>query len=137
MIDREPSIKMEERVMTAGSNNRESEVGEIAIEVYFYAYPLVISELTRRLAVGRPGSAPMNTFQHARSFPDANFTDVVRPNAATLYSTLFFDVSKEPLAITVPDSEGRYYLLQMLDLWSDVFAAPGSRTTGTRAQTLV
>jgi hypothetical protein len=74
---------------------------------------------------------------HVPAFPDAKFTDIVRPNADTLYSKLWFDVSKEPVAISVPDSGGRYYLLPMYDMWSDVFAAPGSRATGTKAQLIV
>src|SRR6185369_2490024 len=70
-----------------------------------------------------------------RAFPDATFADVVRPNADTLYSPVFFDVSREPLVIDVPDSGGRYYLLPILDMWTDVFASPGARTTGTGPQT--
>ena len=49
---------------------------------------------------------------------------VVRPNADTLYSSLVYDVSREPLVVTVPDSRGRYHLLPLLDKWSDVFAVP-------------
>jgi hypothetical protein len=113
------------------------EAREIAVDAYIYAYPLVISELTRRAMVGRPDGVPMNKFDHKRAFPDATFTDVVRPNADTLYSILWFDLAKEPLVINVSDSGGRYYLLQMLDMWSDVFASPGSRTTGTKAQLIV
>ena len=64
------------------------------------------------------------------SFPDATFTNVVRPNADTLYSAMFYDVSKEPLVISVPDSAGRYYLLEILDMWTEVFSTPGTRTTG-------
>ncbi len=109
---------------------------EIAIEAYVYAYPALLIELTRRINATRPGST-MNHFAHRPSFPDAGFTDVVRPNADTLYSILWFDVGSEPLVIDVPDSGGRYYLLQMLDQWSDTFASPGSRTTGDGAQRLV
>src|SRR5262249_3016692 len=47
---------------------------------------------------------------------------------------LWFDVGQEPLVIHVPDSGGRYYLLPMLDLWTDVFASVGKRTTGTGEQ---
>ena len=44
---------------------------------------------------------------------------------------------REPLVIQVPASGGRYYLLPMLDMWTDVFACPGPRTTGTAAQQFV
>jgi len=60
---------------------------------------------------------------------------VVRANADTLYSFLWFDVTREPLVLDVPDSGGRYYLLPMLDMWTDIFASPGKRTSGTQPQT--
>ncbi|MEV4264226.1 DUF1254 domain-containing protein [Kribbella sp. NPDC049584] len=96
-------------------------------------------EVTRRVSTNteKPEGtqAPMNSFAHLPAFPDASFTNVVRPNADTLYSSLWLDVRSEPLVLHVPDSHGRYYLLQMLDMWTDVFAAPGARTTGTGEQT--
>ncbi len=49
---------------------------------------------------------------------------------------MWFDVSQEPLLISVPDSGGRFYLLQMCDMWTDVFDSPGKRTTGTGTQVL-
>ena len=73
------------------------EAREIATEAYLYAYPLVIAELTRRASIGKPGGVPMNQVEHLREFPDADFTRVVRPNADTLYSTLWYDVSKKPI----------------------------------------
>jgi hypothetical protein len=111
---------------------------EIAREAYVYAYPLVLSELTQRIGtnVAEPNgtTAPLNQFGHIREFPDPSFTIVVRPNADTLYSTLGYDVTREPLVISIPASNDRYYLLPFLDMWSDIFTAPGTRTTGNGAQ---
>ena len=117
------------------------QISELATSAYIYGYPLIIMEMTRRVSTNVAdashfGKAPMNQFGSLPAFPDATFTDVVRPNADTLYSLMWFDVSQEPLMISVPDSGGRYYLLEMLDMWTDVFASPGKRTTGTNAQTL-
>ncbi|MFV1959871.1 MAG: DUF1254 domain-containing protein [Planctomycetota bacterium] len=111
---------------------------QIAEEAYLYAYPLVLMDTTRavstNVATASTLRGPMNRWIHARTFPDASFTDVVRPNADTLYSSLWLDVSREPWVITVPDSKGRYYLLPFLDMWTDVFAVPGTRTTGNGPQ---
>jgi hypothetical protein len=112
---------------------------EIARDTFVYAYPLVLSEVTRLVGknVAEPTetSAPINQFGHARAFPDPSFTIVVRPNADTLYSSLGYDVSEEPLVISVPASDDRYYLLPFLDMWSDIFTVPGTRTSGNGEQT--
>ena len=116
----------------------EQQAYEIGIEAYTYLYPLVLMDTTRRQAVnveaGKAfGRGPMNTFTHVPAFPPADFRDVVRPNFDTLYSIAWLDLTKEPMVVAVPDTEDRYYMLQMLDMWSDVFACPGKRTTGTGA----
>jgi len=125
--------------MTAPQPISVEETQEIARETYIYAYPLVLSHLTLKLGSNveepRGTSAPTNQFVHHRQFPDDTFTIVVRPNADTLYSTLAYDVSNEPLIISIPDSDSRYYLLPFLDMWSDIFTVPGTRTTGNAAQT--
>ena len=111
----------------------------IASDAYVYGYPLVTMEMTRRVItnVAAPVGtrAPMGTLIKLRAYPDASYRDVTAPNADTLYTTAFFDVGDEPWVVSVPDMKGRYYLLPFLDGWTEVFQVPGSRTTGTGAQT--
>src|SRR5580692_7324931 len=63
--------------------------------------------------------------------PAPGIRQIVRPNADTLYSTAWLDLSQEPILIHVPDSGGCFYLLQFMDAWTETFADPGKRTTGT------
>ena len=117
----------------------EAEAADIATEAYMYTYPLVTMEYTRRgltnVAVPDGTKAPMGQFVRMRHYPDASFRTVTAPNADTLYTQAWFEVSKEPWIITVPDMGDRYFLLPMLDGWTNVFASPGTRTTGGKAQT--
>jgi len=116
----------------------EQEAHAIAVDAYLYFYPLVSVDITRKVATnveaGKiPGFGPPNTFNSFAEFPAADFKTVVRPNFDTLYSSAFLDLTKEPMIVSAPNTNGRYYLLPMLDAWSDVFASPGWRTTGTEA----
>ncbi|HZF38648.1 MAG TPA: DUF1254 domain-containing protein [Blastocatellia bacterium] len=110
------------------------EAAEIAVEAYVFGYPLVLMDVTRQVmtAVPKAGArkAPINQFVHFREFPDPTFTDVVSPNADTLYSAAWLDLTEEPIVLSAPDVGKRYYLMQMLDAWTNVFASPGTRTTG-------
>jgi hypothetical protein len=117
----------------------EAEAAELATDAYVYGYPLVTMEYTRRVFTNtvapQANSAPMGRFVRMREYPDAQFRAVTAPNADTLYTTAWFDVDKEPWVISVPDMGDRYFLLPMLDGWTNVFASPGTRTTGGQAQT--
>ncbi len=112
-----------------------SEARAIAQETYVWGYPLVMMTATRKVQTnveapaGALGRAPLNQFAHAKTFPLATFRDVVRPNFDTLYSTAWLDLGPEPLVMTLPKTD-RYHVFQMMDGWSEVFAAPGTRMTG-------
>ena len=114
------------------------EAEEIGVNAYLYFYPLVTMDVTRRQMTNlesgkKPGYGPMNEFSHVREYPPADMKVVVRPNFDTLYSIAWLDLVKEPIILTVPDTDGRYYLMPLLDMWTDAFAVPGKRTTGTQA----
>ena len=115
----------------------EQDAHAIGVQAYLYLYSLITMDLTRKQLtnVAKPEgiSAPMNTFGNIPAYPTADMKVVVRPNFDTLYSSAWLDLTKEPVIVSVPDTHGRYYLLPMLDMWTDVFASPGWRTTGTQA----
>jgi len=125
----------------ASCSNQEktAEALVLATEAYVYAYPLVTMEITRRVMTNVPAAegtrAPMGQLVRLREYPSAKFRDVTAPNADTLYTTTWIDVSKEPWILSIPDMNGRYFLFPMLDGWTNVFQVPGTRTTGTKAQT--
>ncbi len=114
------------------------EAKQIATEAYIYGYPLVTMEMTRRVMTNTAKAgglhAPMGQFARARSFPDSSFRDVTAPNADTLYTVAWLELSHEAYIFSIPDSNGRYYVMPILDAFSNVFQVPGKRTTGTRAQ---
>lgn len=113
----------------------------LAVEAYIYGYPLVTTELTRRVItnVEKPegSKGPMGHVIKLREYPNASFKDVTAPNADTLYTTAFIDVGKEPWVLSIPDMKDRYFLFPMLDGWTTVFQVPGKRTTGDGAQSYV
>ena len=101
------------------------------VQAYLYGYPLVTSDVTRQVLTApgvskRLGTGPLNQFSHVREFPDHKFRDVVAPNADTLYSIAWMDLSTEPLVLHQPDMGSRYVLFGLLDAWSN------SRSIGTR-----
>jgi len=112
------------------------EARAIGVDAYLYLYPLVMMDVTRRQAIapggGGLGEGPVNRFSHLRSFPPAGFTAVVRPNFDTLYSSAWVDLSGGPVVMStgaVPAD--RFFQLPVYDMWTDAFASPGQRTTGS------
>lgn len=107
---------------------------EIGEKAYIYGYPLVLMNQTKDVMTNTEEAtqeaAPINQFVNKKTFPDPSFKNVVSPNADTLYSSAWLDLTKEPIILSVPEMGDRYYLMEMLDAWTNVFADPGTRTTG-------
>jgi hypothetical protein len=93
----------------------ESEAHSIGVDAYLYFYPLVSMDVTRKQLTNMepgPGSfgGPMNRFANIEAFPGADVRVVVRPNFDTLYSSGWVDLTKEPMVVSAPNTNGRYYV---------------------------
>jgi len=130
--------KTDEAAKASEAKAKEDEASALGIEAYIYGYPLVTMEITRRVltnaAAPEGQKAPVGQFARLREYPTPANKEVTAPNADTLYTLAWLDVSKEPWVLSIPDMKDRYYLMPMLSGWTDVFQVPGKRTTGTKAQ---
>ena len=108
------------------------------VMAYVYGYPLVTMEYTRRVMTNVPKPegklAPMGEFAHLRAYPSPSDKEVTAPNADTLYSLAWLDLSTDAYVFGIPDAKDRYFLMPMLDGFTNVFQVPGKRTTGTKEQ---
>src|SRR5262245_26075212 len=112
------------------------EAVEIAIGAYGYGYSLVTTDVTRIQMSNVPAptqlQAPVNQFANVKRYPPADYSGVSAPNADTLYSLAWLDLT-EPQVFSHPDMGKRFYLFPMIHLWMTIFASPGTRTTGQKA----
>ena len=99
---------------------------DIAYQTCVYAYPLVLTKATQLSQ-----NILDNHFVHFRKLPSPSNRDIVRPNRDTMYSIAWLNLNKGPILLTVPETIDRYYLVQIMDMWTDTFAGPSSRTTGS------
>ena len=124
----------------------DNELRTLAEEAVVYAFPL--HEMSRMRAATSPqrtdiaGEAPKphrwcNVFTHARQLLGAGKSRVVTPNNDTLYTNAWLDLGDGPLVIDVPDTAGRYYVLGLLDFYTNPFAHIGQRLTGTAARSFL
>lgn len=123
-------------LLGAQSQNTDCTVQNPAIvQDYLYGYAPVAMEATRALLTAvpdntAPGLAPINQFAYGKGLSTPDDHLIVRPNADTLYTGAWLDLTKEPIILHVPNVGKRYYLIPMLDAYSNQFDSVGSRTTG-------
>ncbi len=107
------------------------------MESYVYGFPLVMMDVTRAVMTATPNSgeysAPINQFGRIRTVVSPDFKNVVRISVNSLWTHGFLDLQKEPMIVTIPDTKGRYIVMQALNMWTDDFASVGTRTPATNA----
>jgi hypothetical protein len=112
---------------------------EIAVDAYIYGYPLVTFDMVRKqqtnVAAADAEHAPMGVMNKMRTYPAVDNHCCAAPNADTLYTISWLDVSTEPWVLSIPDMADRYYIVPMLDGYSEVFKVASTPTTGNRPQT--
>lgn len=109
-------------------------------QAFDYAFPLVAMGRLRAGLLGsdaQPGRSQLNVWLHQRKLSGPDDRWVTTPNNDTLYSTLWLDLRQGPIALSVPDMQGRYYSLALLDMATNNFKVLGRRASGTRASTFV
>jgi len=106
-------------------------------EAYVYGLPLVMMDVTRQVVTAASTSgeyaAPINQFARMRTYVDPDFKNVVRISVNSIWSHGFVDLDQEPMIVTVPDAGNRYLVMQALNMWTDDFAAAGTRTPQTKS----
>jgi len=111
----------------------------VATEAYIYGYPLITFDVARQqqtnVVIPDAEHAPMGQMIRMRAYPAVDNHCCAAPNADTLYTEVWLDVSKEPSVLSIPDMGNRYYILPMLDGYSEVFSVASPATTGYKAQT--
>ena len=118
------------------------EAKQIGVDAYIYGYSLMTSDVTEKAFINtiapnpKTFQAPLNQFVSLPRYPPADYKGVTAPNADTLYSAAFLDLEKGPIILSYPDMKGRYFLFPIYSQWTNVLAAPGTRTLGTGAQTI-
>ena len=125
VLNRTPSLHKEEAVA-------------IAVDAYIYGYPLVTFDMARRQQtnVAKPDAehAPMGQMIKMRAYPAVDNHCCAAPNADTLYTMAWLDLSAEPMILGIPEIRDRYYILPFLDGFSEVFHVVSSSTSGGKAQ---
>lgn len=125
---------VQEGIADVKAEARELAARWYGVQVYVYGFPLVIADVTREISTTAPPptGTPVNRICHARRFPDAStFVKAARTGLDALFTSAWLDLAAGPIVLSVPDTHGRHYVLALLDLWTDVFASIGKRTTGT------
>ncbi|MDX2321954.1 MAG: DUF1254 domain-containing protein [Moritella sp.] len=128
-------------MMQQTTNALNAEAYHLGLNAYMWGSTLVRMEHVARqyTDMSQPQSdtsyrAPLNEFGHARRLSSPADTDMPTPNRDTLYSSAILDLSQQPMVLSVPSVTDRYYVIDMFDMWHNLFQYVGTRETGSLAK---
>ena len=115
---------------------------QIAEDAFIYGFPLIMNYGIMYEYAVNPNSgqykAPFNQISNEANVFTPKDTTVISPNSDTPYSMLWMDLRAEPVVLSVPEVEtGRYYTVQIVDLYTHNYAYVGSRATGNGAGSFI
>lgn len=135
------SVDSEKQEMLAKDHPLLQETYTLAVNAYIWGAALVRLEQVARLYTDTSGPkkdtsyrARLNEFGHSRRLPGPSDTDMPTANQDTLYSSAILDVGQSPMVLSVPKVSDRYYVINMFDMWHNLFKYVGVRETGREAQ---
>lgn len=139
------TTKKEQNDATTGNDWDKAYAYSLGIQAYVYGFPWVYLSWLKWLWSTEGGKeyaqannesvpwAPVNSFFKSTALATPENTTGGSPNCDTLYATGWLDVSDEPMILSVPEVDDRYYCIEMACIDSDNFAYVGSYATGTKA----
>ncbi|WP_151995908.1 DUF1254 domain-containing protein [Buttiauxella massiliensis] len=110
-----------------------------AISAWSWGYPIVRMEQVVRDYTNVPSPkpatsyhAPLNQIGWATELATPDAKDMPTANNDTLYMSAVVKLD-EPYILTVPDTQDRYYVVDVFNMWQELEHYIGRRTTGTQA----
>ncbi len=116
------------------------EAERLAEEAYTYGFAIVenYKALFGMCVYGKsPQYSGFNHYLHGRKLFGPQYKTVVSANNDTFYSTTWADLRDEPLVIQVPPTGDRYFVIQLVDMFTDNIAYIGTRATGKQGGTFL
>lgn len=109
----------------SGTDMTDEEIIKALQLAYRWGYPLLVT------AINNENYAPvLNAFYLMKVAVDENSRDTPGYNAETLYCAGALDLKSEPLVLTIPKIDDRFYVFPLQDAWANAFAVVGTRTEG-------